>query len=195
MTTSWLPQLVPTLSSEQPPTPWLPQLIAPWWNSQFRYLVVDEVLGGVVQLSISAWPVVDVIGRLRFPDAEPLHVHADAERFRLLLRRERQPRQHVSREARPGDAFGAAIAGEAAERFVSDVERLDAQWIFDMTHAGTSKADRSARSLALDPRTWGWMEPPIVDVTVAAREAAKLAYYGAHTKALPEEALPEETLP
>jgi hypothetical protein len=139
-----------------------------------RYVVVDEVFSARAELSIAEWPVVDILGRLRFPKEDTLHVEVDARRMRTFLRRHRMPRRGVARELRVGDAFGFAVRSRTLTSFLATLE-------------SSPPLRLSEQKKLLDPATWEWLVPPVFDVTAEAREAAKLSYYGALTMPLPPE--------
>jgi hypothetical protein len=138
-------------------------------TARLRYVVVDELFADTAELSISAWPVVDALGRLRFPGDVTTHIEVDARRMQTFLRRHRMPRKAVGRVLRAGDAFGMTVRARALSAFLTRQE----------------VASEPERTRMLDPRTWEWLDPPIYDVTAAAREAAKLSYYAAQTGPLP----------
>lgn len=154
--------------------PWRPAAIEGVPTARLRYVVVDEVFSGRAELGISEWPIVDPLGRLRFPQGGTLHIEVDARRMRSFLRQHRMPRKAVARELRAGDTFGFAVRSRALTDFVSTLES---------SSPSTTSEDRKL----LDPATWGWLVPPIYDVTAVAREAAKLSYYAALTTPLPRE--------
>ena len=178
---SWLPIRPKVL----PPTdrPWMPDVIGRRSTEELRYAVVDEIFPGAIlkrgsrtglaELSVSDWPVVDALGRLRFPGDEAIHIEVDAERLRLLRRRHRLPRKAASRDLRGGDTFALLVEPHSLNSFHSRIHPDE-----------TSSADRSR---SLDPRTWDWLRLPVYDITADAREAAKLAYFAALTAPLPEE--------
>jgi hypothetical protein len=143
-------------------------------TARLRYVVVDEVFSGRAELGICEWPIVDPLGRLRFPKGGTLHVEVDARRMRSFLRQHRIPRKAVARELRAGDTFGFAVRSRALTDLVSKLE-------------SSSPSATSEHRKLLDPATWGWLVPPIYDVTAVAREAAKLSYYAALTMPLPRE--------
>ncbi len=188
---NWLPRSAPTLRADATSPPWKPTVVADLWTPAFRYIVVDERFADLVQLSVSAWPVVDGIGRLRFSEGAAIHAHADAEALRLYLRKVRRPRHQTSRELRAGDTFGAAVVPSSLEHFMQEVDRVDELWIAQMKQPPDKRGPWSslgrAHKALLDPRTWEWLRPPVYDLTTAARDAAKLAYYGALTEGLPDE--------
>lgn len=138
-------------------------------TTRLRYVVVDELFADAAELGISAWPVVDAQGRLRFPPGETSHVEVDARKMQTFLRRHRMPRKAVGRILRTGDAFGFTVRARALGAF--------------LTEHGAAQ-DRGRKEM-LDPTTWEWLDPPIYDVTAQAREAAKLSYYAAQTAPLP----------
>jgi hypothetical protein len=143
-------------------------------TARLRYVVVDELFANTAELSISSWPVVDALGRLRFADEPTTHVEVDARRMQSFLRRHRMPRKAVGRVLRAGDAFGVTVRARELTAFLEAHE--------------SSETPELARTRMLDPRTWEWLEPPIYDVTSAAKEAAKLSYYAALTGPLPRSA-------
>jgi hypothetical protein len=169
-TASWLVRAQPDTSTTG--RPWRPQVIRGIRTAQLRYVVVDEVFGDLAELSISRWPVVDALGRLRFPRGETAHIEVSADRMRRLLRRHRMPRKAVGRELRTGDTFGVEVRPRALTAFLK-------------LHATAATLSVAERRRLLDPATWEWMRPPIFDVTADARETAKLSYYAALTGPLP----------
>jgi hypothetical protein len=154
--------------------PWRPEAISGVSTARLRYVVVDEVFSARAELSISEWPVMDGLGRLRFPKEDTLHIEVDARRMRTYLRRHRMPRKGVARELRVGDAFGFAVRSRTLTAFLS-------------TPVSSSPLPLPEQRKLLDPATWEWLVPPVYDVTAEAREAAKLSYYGALTMPLPPE--------
>ncbi len=143
-------------------------------TTRLRYVVVDELFADTAELSISSWPVVDALGRLRFPGEPTTHVEVDARRMQTFLRRHRMPRKAVGRVLRAGDTFGVTVQARELTAFLK-------------AHESPETPERE-RSRMIDPRTWEWLEPPIYDVTSEAREAAKLSYYAALTGPLPRSA-------
>lgn len=165
--TGWLARPVPDTSSKG--RPWRPEPLRGVRSARLRYVVVDEVFADLAELSISRWPVVDSLGRLRFPLGVTAHIEVDARRMQTFLRRHRMPRKAVGRVVRAGDAFGVTVQAQALSAFLTK-------------HETTPELERRGM---LDPTTWAWLEPPIYDVTSDAREAAKLSYYAALTGPLP----------
>lgn len=164
---SWLPSsppLVPLRGRR-----WRPEVIRGIPTARLRYVVVDELFADTAEMSISSWPLVDAMGRLRFPGEVTTHVEVDARRMQTFLRRHRMPRKSVGRVLRAGDAFGVMVRARALSAFLTEHETVT----------------EAARRKMLDPTIWAWLEPPIYDVTSEAREAAKLSYYAALTGPLP----------
>lgn len=89
--------------------PWSPEGLAGVDLEGLSYIVVDEIVAGVVGLSVTPWPRLDRRGRLRFSSGPVVAVDQDAlERF---LARHRRPRKLARRPLRIGDAFAAAAPG------------------------------------------------------------------------------------
>jgi hypothetical protein len=165
---------------------WLPPAAAPAGDDRHRswkppsldgyevdlerrsYLVVDEIVDGSVGLVLSPWPEVDDRGRLRFGGAAAM-LGAPHSALQSFLHEHRLPAELARRPLRIGDAFAVRVIRDA----LGDVgEELAAQ--------------RRLEPL-LEPSSW--IEPPVYDVSVDAREAAKTAFYAAVTPVLtPSEA-------
>jgi hypothetical protein len=169
---SWLPGRPPDLPLKG--RRWRPDTIGRISTARLRYVIVDELFADTAELSISSWPVVDPLGRLRFPAEPTTHIEVDARRMQSFLRRHRMPRKAVGRVLRAGDAFGVTVRARELNAFIK-------------THESSETPERE-RARMLDPRTWEWLEPTIYDVTSDAKEAAKLSYYAALTGPLPRSA-------
>jgi hypothetical protein len=141
---------------------WRPAEIEDADPSVLSYIVVDEIEGGMLGLAASEWPRTDEKGRLRF-DSDPALVGVERSAFERFVAEHRRPPELAERPLRIGDVFAAKTRPvEAGE----DEPRLEP---------------------VLDPERW--IEPPVYDVTIAAREAAKVSFYGAVAPALqPDEA-------
>ncbi len=119
-----------------------------------KYAAIDELSDGVIILSASDWPIVDMGGRLRFP-GETLAIAVEEPDLRDAVFRFREERRDAAwdRPLRIGDVF----------------------LLRDMRDSA--------------PATWEL----IVDVSAAAREAAKIAANAAVTPMFgPTEELPPE---
>ena len=119
---------------------------------RLRYVVVDEIVDDLVTLAVAPWPGSDDKGRVRFPDDLPsghLLVHLDELRRCLYGN---WPR----RSPRVGDAFATALEDGAAAELTSRDVVLD---------GGRRLADV--------------MPGTVADLSVEARNVAKLAYFAA----------------
>jgi len=123
------------------------------------YIVVEEIVGGTVGLSLSPWPGADNRGRLRFAVGEdPVHVAVDVEAFCSFLA------EYDLTFVPPGRA----------------TEQDDGRPLL----IGTTLAASVHRTAAT---TWTrpfrrWILGPLFDITADAREVAKLAHYAAVTE-------------
>ena len=135
--------------------PWAPPS-APWLaDVEPSYVVVDEIVGDAVGVSIHPWPLADDEGRLRFADlgdgrfcgTNRAELQALVVERRLAALPEAPSVSDVALARRPvaiGDVFAATVLSDAATAAPDDL-----------------------------------LAPDLVDVTIDAREAAKLAFYGA----------------
>ncbi len=150
---SWLPP-VPSPPKEHR-RPWLaPSLQRGLDVTTLTYIVVDEIVAGIVGLSLSQWPEADPQGRLRFAvDDDPTHVAVDVETLCEFLN------EH-------------GLSFVPMERATDPKARP--------LLIGTTLAARVRRTSAtLWRKPLGrWIPGPIYDITGSAREVAKLAYYG-----------------
>lgn len=162
----WLPE--PPADHTDTFEPWRPPALKRKNREEFRYLLIDELVGDTLGLSLSPWPSVDEVGRVRF-HGEPLLLGANADAFKRLLDKHRRPRQLRRRPLRIGDAFAVRVNDEALARLAAEA------------------ASGARLEPAPDPSTW--IRPPIYDVTGDAREHAKSSFYSAVTSKLaPHEA-------
>jgi hypothetical protein len=120
-----------------------------------RYVLVDEVVGDLVTLTITPWPGADTHGKVRFSGgkgpadgAGHLLVH-----YREL--REQLYRGWLRREPRPGDVFAAEVADEVENRL----------------QRGEDVA------LGEDLRLSTALPGVVCDITAEARNVAKIAFY------------------
>ena len=141
--------------------PWAPdgvpaELLA--HAARLRYIVVDEIVGDLVTLSVSRWPGSDALGRVRFADSDP---GASRTCGHLLVhRRELHDRLYegwLRREPRVGDVFAAELG--------SPVSAL-------VDRTGDAVLDDRLRLADAFPG-------PVVDISAEARTLAKLAFYAA----------------
>jgi hypothetical protein len=127
--------------------------------SGLTYVVVEEIVGQVAGLSLSAWPAADQEGRLRFPmDDDPVEVSVNIPDFCEFLNEslkssdskfvspKRDPDRLGERQLRIGAAFAVEIRRPEARTWTKPFSR--------------------------------WVKR-IHDITADARYVAKLATYGA----------------
>lgn len=124
------------------------------------YVVVDEVVENAARLSVSAWPSVDEAGRLRFEGGErPRSVPADLRQLRNFVRSNR------AGGGRPSPLrMGTVLAVRVDKSVLPEPESNE-----EMREHASSKPRRPEE----------WMEPPVYDITGAARDKAKEAFYAA----------------
>jgi len=150
---SWLP------AAPSPPKedrrPWLaPALSGKGLDvTTLTYIVVDEIVGGIVGLSLSPWPAADSRGRLRFDvEDDPTHVAVHDEILCEFLNDHGLP--FVPPEG----------AGDPDSRPLLIGTTLAAQ--VRLTSATLWRKPLSR-----------WIPGSIYDISANARELAKLAYY------------------
>ena len=124
------------------------------------YVVVDEVVENAARLSVSAWPSVDEAGRLRFEGGErPRSVPADLRQLRNFVKSNR------AGGGRPSQLrMGTVLAVRVDKSVLPEPESNE-----EMREHASSKPRRPDE----------WMEPPVYDITGAARDKAKEAFYAA----------------
>jgi hypothetical protein len=124
------------------------------------YVVVDELVENAVRLSVSAWPSVDEAGRLRFEGGErPRSVPADLKQLRKFVKAKRAGGGRSS-QIRMGTVLAVRVDKSVLPEPESNEEMRE--------HASTEPR-----------RPDEWMEPPVYDITGAARDKAKEAFYAA----------------
>jgi hypothetical protein len=169
MTADWLPA-APTPPPFDDWPPWEPASLEGVEVAGLSYIVVDEIVKPTCVLAVTDWPRIDGEGRVRFRlDARPNLVRVAVGELSDYLTRHRTAEEHADRDVRIGDVYAA----------VARTEELPAP-----------ESEAEARELAGSELTpLDWLVPPIHDITVAGREAAKIALYGALAPVLePEEA-------
>jgi hypothetical protein len=124
------------------------------------YVVVDEVVEHAGRLSVSNWPSVDEAGRLRFEGGErPRSVPADVRQLRTFVKSNRAGGGRPS-QLRMGTVLAVRVDKSVLPKPESNEEMRE--------HASTEPR-----------RPDEWMEPPVYDITGAARDKAKEAFYAA----------------
>ena len=136
--------------------PWSPTGLPEDDPDELAYIVVDDLAEGGAVLAVSVWPRLDPDKRLRFPvDERARLVRVDADELRSLLRGQRQ--RYANRPLRIGDVF-------AARARLPDLPPPE------------SRAEQARLELEEPvPGSLEWLEPPIYDLTVQGRDAAKAA--------------------
>lgn len=121
-----------------------------------EYVVVDEIEEDVATLVVEPWPYFDQRGRLNFSGSELRQdVQVETQQFEQLL----------EDRVAPGQLTAAQLEAFAARPLrVGDVFCA----VIDRVQMG-SHPDSPAR----------WLQRPVVDVSAAAREAAKTQYFAA----------------
>lgn len=151
---SWLP-LASTVARPAGRA-WAPAGIEP--SPRLRYLVIDEIVGAVVGLALCPWPSIDEQGRLRFSvGAQTLG--AGRDELQRFLASHRRPPETATRPIRIGDVFAVEVIPAA------------------LAEVGEQLREQRRLEPLLAPADW--IEPPLVDLTATAREAAKISFYAA----------------
>jgi len=132
-----------------------------------QYVVIDELGDDVAVLVLCSWPTLDEFGRLRF-GGERTTYWIVAERLQQMIDFDRSEAnvEAPDRPLRVGDAF-------AAQPRVRDAEPVDV-------------AELVSRSLGRDAMASRERRIELLDVSAAARNAAKTALYGAAAPAVSE---------
>jgi hypothetical protein len=130
------------------------------------YVVVDEMVGDEVGLSVSPWPHADSDGRLRFKSGlGPVEVATTRKELIQFFRSDRSRRRRHPIDV--GFTFAAYLKKDPAEKFFR-------------------KWGEHVRELSELFHLESWLERPC-DLTKQAREVAKLAYFSAVLAVLPED--------
>lgn len=148
-------------------TAWAPPSSPRVADGAFHYVVVDEIVGSAVGLTLSAWPRLDGQGRLQFDQADVYLVGSPVDELQMFLSEHRLPEELRERPVRVGDVFAVRVRREVLRGVAEELDEPQRLEPF------------------LDPETW--IEPPLYDVTADARDAAKVAFYAAVTPILDSE--------
>lgn len=159
-------------------SPWKPPSLAELGDSDLAshlYVVVEEMIDGVVGLLVSEWPNRDRDGGL--------HFHFDAIEIELGVGRE-ELEERLSERKVP-EKTAAAADGREAE--VELKERPVAVGdTFAVRPSQTPESPESIPELVEELGVGAWIES-VIDVTADAREEAKSAMYKALTPPVKEE--------
>jgi len=121
-------------------------------SSELRYLVIEEIVGTSVGLSLSPWPQTDPEGRLRFATDTTKTLAVERAPFERYLARHRRPRTLRQRPLRIGDVFAVKVNEAALETVSEELEQ------------------KTRLQPLLNPADW--LQPPVYDITADARDAA-----------------------
>jgi hypothetical protein len=138
------------------------------------YVMVDELVGSLVTLTVSPWPDADEQGRVRFfarssPASGPGHLLVHQRELHDLLYQ-----GWLRRDPRPGDVFAAEVAAEVGDRLQRGEDVV---------------LDAHLRLATVLPG-------PVYDITAEARSVAKLAFYAGVSGVQPmEQAMAQKQVP
>lgn len=156
--------------------PWLPESLAQDYRQDtvagLSYIVVDELVDEVATLAVHPWPYADEDGRLRFDSLEDVR-HVD-----------------VTLVALQAGFYGGPPADESETRtFVGDVfaARLGSEGEAVLAAAEDGGQTEPLAEVAT-------LVQGVRDISGEARKVAKLAYFAANVRALPEEITRERRL-
>ena len=153
----------PTLAPQW--QPYIDRAIAP----DARYVVVDELGDDIAVLVITTWPSLDEFGRLRFPgERETYWIVVERLQQMVDFDRSQARAEAPDRPLRVGDVFAVQPRHPLADDDAVDV------------------TDLVSRALARDPMASTQRRVEFLDVSAAARNAAKTALYGAEAPAVSE---------
>jgi len=126
--------------------------------ASLSYIVVDEIVQNDADISATSWPRVDERGRLVFTDEPARYVRTDVRELADFLQ---------ATDLRPRGRFTAIRMGT--------------------TLAAVVRADKLARPGDKPISPGKWLVPPIYDISDAARNKAKAAFYAAVAPTLSQE--------
>lgn len=130
--------------------------------ADLAYVVVDERVGAIATLSVSDWPRLDARGRLTLPSGlKPTPVAIVVADLQRYLEAHRQPRRNIRRPVRIGDVYGIELRADFRRQLLAAAEADD-----DGGEAIAADPDRDFTTRCLD-------------ITADARDAAKVAFFGA----------------
>ena len=148
---------------------WLPPDFPELAREDFRYLVVDEIVGASIGLALCPWPNTDEDGRLVFESGATHMIGCERTDLLAFLREHRLPRELRERPLRIGDVFAVRPLPGVLDRLSEELE--------------------TPRRLEPFLTPDQWILPPVYDITADARDEAKTAFYAAVAPTLePEEA-------
>ena len=154
--------------------PWLPPSLTRDFTaetvSQLSYVLLDEIVAGIVMFLVHPWPGADSLGRVRFGHRDEQFTVAVREDtvHRQLYRRFRQ------RSPRPGDLFAARVRPQVLDRAAGGVPGP----------GGPAEDHLTVDDLA------AVFDGTLYDLSAEGRVVAKLAYYGSLSAVIPERKVP-----
>jgi hypothetical protein len=146
--------------------PWRPRGLRVADPTKLSYIVVDEIVKPTCVLAVSEWPRLDKDGRVRFRlDRRPHLVRVAVRELEKFLAKNRSDKTLRDRAVRIGDVFAARA---------------------DTAQLAPPESEEEAQKLEHQVTGLQWLKPPVYDISLPAREAAKAALYGAVTPVLSE---------
>ena len=145
-------------------TRWLPRGFPEAANADYRYLVVDEIVGGSIGLVLCPWPQTDDEGRLIFEAAQTHTIGCERSDLLEFLSEHRRPLELRARPLRIGDVFAVRVLPGILDDLSEELDEPHRLMPF------------------LAPKSW--ILPPVYDITADARDQAKMAFYAAVTPTL-----------
>jgi hypothetical protein len=122
---------------------------------RLSYAVIDDIESNFAGLSVSPWPTVDEVGRLRFGAGRSRSVGASRAELERFLARHRLPRKGARRPTRIGDVFAVSVKEPLPEDQVADPATWIEPPIYDITaeaRDASKAAFYSAVAPTLDPK-------------------------------------------
>ncbi|HEY6551619.1 MAG TPA: hypothetical protein VIY71_10520 [Solirubrobacterales bacterium] len=165
-------------SAGKPVSPWKPSSLAELSDSDLAshlYVVVEEMIDGVVGLLVSEWPGRDRDGGLRFHfDAIEVELGVDREELEARLSARKVP-----------EPTAAAVDGQEAERELKE-RPIAVGDTFAVRPSQTPESPEAIPDLVAEIGIGAWIESAI-DITADARDEAKSAMYKALTPPVKDE--------
>jgi hypothetical protein len=159
-------------------SPWKPPSLAELSDSDLAshlYVVVEEMIDGVVGLLVSEWPGSDREGGL--------HFHFDAIEIEIGVSRD-ELEERLNQRKVP-EPTAAAVDGQEAEKELKE-RPIAVGDTFAVRPSQTPESPESIPELVEELGIGAWIESAI-DITADARDEAKSAMYKALTPPVKEE--------
>jgi hypothetical protein len=107
---------------------------------KLAYIVVDEIVGEDVDLSVSSWPMVDDRGRLLLPAQDPRAVHTEVEELAAYVNRPDVRAGRGVTEIRMGTALAAEVRPAGMRGARPRLEKWLVPPVYDITAPARDKA-------------------------------------------------------